>query len=154
MEFENIIVRRFKNMDSSNVCEIIKQNLIEINSKDYPEEIINDMCRLYIPDYMIEKAKKRDIYVAELNGEIIGTASYENNIIYTVFVKCSYHKHGVGRKLISFIEDKAKRNLVNSIQISSSLTSLNFYYALGYKYVNEVEVPNLGKSIIVKKQLV
>ena len=69
MEFENIIIRKFNSMDSSKVCEIIVKNLIEINSKDYPEEIINDMCNLYIPEYIIEKAKKRDIYVAELNGE-------------------------------------------------------------------------------------
>jgi hypothetical protein len=45
-------------MDSSSVCESIKKNLIELNSKDYPEEIINDMYKIYVPEYMIEKAKK------------------------------------------------------------------------------------------------
>lgn len=153
MDFENIIIRKFKNTDSSNVCEIIKKNLIEINSKDYPQEIINDMCNLYIPEYMIEKSKKRDIYVAELNGELIGTASFEDNVIYTVFVNTNYHKRGIGRKLISFIEESAKKNSINLIQLSASLTSLNFYYSLGYKYVKEVDIPNLGRSIIVEKQL-
>ena len=86
-------------------------------------------------------------------ANIIGTASFENNVIYTVFVNTNYHKRGVGRKLISFIEDKARENSVNLIQLSSSLTSLSFYYALGYKYVKEVDVPNLGRSIIVEKQL-
>ena len=154
MEFENIIIRKFKNTDSSKVCDIIKKNLIEVNSKDYPEEIINYMCNLYIPEYMIEKSKERDIYVAELNGELIGTASFENNVIYTVFVNTNYHKRGIGSKLISFIEERAKKDSINVIQIPSSLTSLNFYYSLGYKYVKEVDVPNFGRSIVVEKQLI
>lgn len=153
MKFQNIIIRKFNDIDSLKLCEIIRRNLTEINSKDYPEEIINDMCNRYISEYMIEKSKKRDIFVAELNGELIGTASFENNMIYTVFVNVDYHKRGVGKKLISFIENKAKKKLINVIQISSSITSQNFYYALGYKYVKEVEVPNLGRSIIVEKQL-
>ena len=153
MDFENIIIRKFKNTDSSKVCEIIKKNLIEVNSKDYPEEIINYMCNLYIPEYIIEKSKNRHIYVAELNGEIVGTASFEDNVIYTVFVNTNYHKRGIGSKLISFIEEAAKKDSINLIQIPSSLTSLNFYYSLGYKYVKEVDVPNLGRSIIVEKQL-
>lgn len=153
MEFENIIIRKFKSIDSIKLCEIIKRNLIEINSKDYPKEVINYMCNLYIPEYMIEKVKKRDIYVAELNGKLIGTASLENNIIYGVFVDVDYHRRGVGKKLISIIEDKAKANSVNLIQVPSSITSQNFYYAFGYKYVKEVEISNLGRSILVEKQL-
>ncbi len=153
MEFENITIRKFKSMDSSKVCEIIKRNLIEINSKDYPEDIIIDMCNLYISEYMIKIAEKRDIYVAELNGTLIGTASLDKNVICTVFVDVNYHKCGVGRKLMSFIEDEAKKKSINLIQLHSSLTSLNFYYALGYKYVEEIDVPNLGRSTIVEKQL-
>ena len=154
MEFENIIIRKFKNTDSSKVCEIIKKNLIEVNSKDYPEDIIDYMCNLYIPEYIIEKSKNRHIYVAELNGEIVGTASFEDNVIYTVFVNTNYHKRGIGSKLISFIEEAAKKDSINLIQIPSSLSSLNFYYSLGYKYVKEVDVPNFGISIVVEKQLI
>ena len=150
---DSIIIRKFKSMDSLELCNIIKRNLVEINSKDYPEHIINNMCNLYAPNNIIKIAEKRDIYVAELNGRLIGTASLEVNIICTVFVNINYHKCGVGRKLISYIEYKAKNNSINLIQIHSSLTSQNFYYALGYKYVKEVEVPNSGRSIIVEKQL-
>lgn len=151
MKYENIIIRKFESMDSSKLIEIIKRNLIEINSKDYAKEIINGMCNRFTPDRMIENAKKRDIYVAEFNGELIGTASLENNVIYGVFVDVNYHRRGVGRKLMSIIEDKAKGNSVNLIP--SSITSQNFYYELGYKYVKEVETPDSGKCIIVEKQL-
>lgn len=125
MEFENAIIRKFKSMDSSKLCEIIKRNLIEINSKDYPKEIIYNMCTRFKPEGMIAKSKKRDIYVAELNGKLIGTASLEDNVIYGVFVDVNYHGFGVGRKLISFIESKAKENSINLIQIPSSITSQN-----------------------------
>lgn len=150
---ENIIIRKFESMDSSKLIEIIKRNLIEINSKDYAKEIINGMCNLFTPERMIENAKKRDIYVAEFDGELIGTASLEDNVVYGVFVDVNYHRCGVGRKLMSIIEYKAKENSVNLIQIPSSITSQNFYYELGYKYVKEVETPDSGKCIIVEKQL-
>jgi N-acetylglutamate synthase-like GNAT family acetyltransferase len=153
MDAKNIIIREFKSMDSLELCAIIKKNLVEVNSKDYPEDIINSMCNLYTPNHIIKMAKERDIYVAELNGNIIGTASLDKNIICTVFVNTDYHRHGVGRKLISFIEDTANKNSVKTIQIHSSLTSQDFYYALGYLYVKQVDVPNLGRSIIVEKQL-
>lgn len=153
MDSKNIIIRQFKSTDSLELCAIIKRNLVEVNSKDYPSDIINSMCDLYTPNHIIQMAKERNIYVAELNGNIIGTASLDKNIICTVFVNTDYHRHGVGRKLISFIEDSANKNSVKTIQIHSSLTSLNFYYALGYLYVKQIEVPNLGRSIIVEKQL-
>lgn len=153
MEIEDIIIRKFESIDSSRLCEIIKRNLIEINSKDYPKEIIDGMCSRFVPERIIENAKKRDIYVAELNGEVIGTASLENNIIYGVFVDVNYHGCGIGKKLMSIIEDNAKKNSVNLVQVPSSITSQNFYYKLGYNYVKEVETPDSGRCIIVEKIL-
>lgn len=153
MECENIIIRKFKSMDSLEVCHIIKRNLIEVNSKDYPEHIINNMCNLYTSDHLIKIAEERDIYVAELNGKIIGTASLEGGIICAVYVNIDYHKRGVGKKLIAFIEAAAKNNSIDLLRIHASLTSLNFYYALGYKYVKEVDDVDAGRSTIVEKQL-
>ena len=153
MESKNISIRKFKSIDSSKLFEIIKKNLIEINSKDYSKEIIDGMCSRFVPERMIENAKKRDIYVAELNGELIGTASLENNVIYGVFVDVNYHGCGIGRKLMSVIEDNAKEKSVNLVQVPSSITSQNFYYKLGYNYVKEVETPDSGRCIIVEKRL-
>ncbi len=153
MKYDSIIIRNFKSADSLEVCKIIKRNLIEINSKDYPANIINNMCNLYTSDHIIEIAKVRDIYVAELNGNIIGTASLENNIICAVYVNINYHNHGIGRKLISFIEDVAKNNSINLLRIHASLTSLNFYYALGYKFVEELDDADAGRSTLVEKLL-
>jgi N-acetylglutamate synthase-like GNAT family acetyltransferase len=153
MKPENIIIRRFESSDSIEVCNIIKRNLIEINSKDYPPHIINNMCNLYTSDHIIEIAKARDIYVAELNGKIIGTASLENHIICAVYVNIDYHNRGIGRKLMCFIEDVAINNSIKFLRLHASLTSLNFYYALGYKYIEELDDPEAGKSTLVEKVL-
>lgn len=153
MKPENIIIRRFESSDSIEVCDIIKRNLIEINSKDYPPHIINNMCNLYTSEHVIEIAKARDIYVAELNGKIVGTASLENHIICAVYVNIDYHNHGIGRKLMCFIEEVAKNNSIDSLRLYASLTSLNFYYTLGYKYIEELDDPEAGKSTLVEKVL-
>jgi len=153
MKYDSIIIRNFKSSDSLEVCEIIKRNLIEINSKDYPTHIINNMCDLYTSDHILEIAKVRDIYVSELNGKLIGTASLENNIICAVYVDIKYHNCGIGRKLISYIEEVAKNKSINTLKIHASLTSLNFYYALGYKFVEELNDPEAGRSTLVEKLL-
>jgi len=153
MNNDNTIIRNFKSKDSLEVCEIIKRNLIEVNSKDYPTHIINNMCSLYTSDHIIEIAKVRNIYVAELNGKIIGTASLENNTICAVYVNINYQNRGIGRKLISFIEDVAKNNSINLLRIHASLTSLNFYYAIGYTFVEELDDPDAGRSTLVEKVL-
>jgi N-acetylglutamate synthase-like GNAT family acetyltransferase len=153
MQSENIIIRKFKNNDSVEICDIIRRNLIEINSKDYPPHIINNMCNLYTSEHIIEIARVRDIYVAELNGKIIGTASLENHIICAVYVNIDYHNRGIGRKLMCFIEEVAKNNSINFLRLYASLTSLSFYYALGYNYIEELDDPEAGKSTLVEKIL-
>jgi len=153
MKCNNIIIRNFMSTDSLEVCEIIKTNLIEVNSRDYPTHIINNMCNLYTSDHLAELAKTREIYVAELNGVIIGTASLEKNIICAVYVNINFHNQGIGRKLVSFIEGVAMNNSISLLRIHASLSSLNFYYALGYTFVEELNDPEAGRSTLVEKFL-
>ncbi|MEG0772133.1 GNAT family N-acetyltransferase [Clostridium sp.] len=153
MKPENIIIRRFESSDSIEVCDIIKRNLIKVNSKDYPAHIINNMCDLYTSEHIIEIAKARDIYVAELNGKLIGTASLDKHIICAVYVNIDYHNRGIGRRLMCFIEEVAKHKSIKFLRLHASLTSLNFYYTLGYKYIEELNDPEAGKSTLVEKVL-
>ncbi len=47
-------IRKMTDEDCVAVTHIIHENLRLVNSRDYPEEIINHMCRLFTPAYITE----------------------------------------------------------------------------------------------------
>ena len=80
-------IRRFKSKDAEEVSYLISRTLREINAKDYPLRIIENVERNYSPSKLIEKSKYRDVFVAEESGEILGTISIEGDVVFSVFIK-------------------------------------------------------------------
>lgn len=150
----DISLRRFKEQEAKKVSSIIQNNLLQINSKDYPEKVINKMCETFTPGYIIKMSKQRKMYVALIGDMIVGTASIEDDTIYTVFVDVKYHGKGIGEKLISLLEEIAANNGIQLVKLPASITALKFYERLGYCAVSEVESEEFGKDIIMEKYLV
>ncbi|WP_166962224.1 GNAT family N-acetyltransferase [Yeosuana marina] len=73
----------------------------------------------------------------------------DNNplIIHRLAVKSSAQGKGIAKKLISFVEDKAKFNGYKTIRLdafSSNPNALGLYKSLGYRYAGDV---NLRKGV-------
>jgi histone acetyltransferase (RNA polymerase elongator complex component) len=135
------------------VTRIIHDNLRYVNSRDYSEEIINHMCKLFTPAYITEIAKTRNVYVIVKDSEIVGTASLDQDTIYTVFVDVKHHRSGIGRKLIQHVEHVALQSEVTQLKLPSSITGQGFYEKLGYKAVQVIESEEFGRDIIMSKDL-
>lgn len=45
----NIETRHFRDTDAADISIIIRRNLREVNSKDYPSELIETLVRLHRP---------------------------------------------------------------------------------------------------------
>jgi len=106
-----IYIKKFESKNSLCVSKIIISNLLKYNSKDYPLEAINTLIKFYSPDDIINYSKNDEIYVATnlINNEILGTISISNNQVRNVFVKDEYHQKGIGKKLMSYIENIAQK---------------------------------------------
>ncbi len=82
--------------------------------------------------------KATTIYVAELEKNVIGFLVAENDIdefnISRVVVSSEARNHGVGTKLINYIEEIAKTNKMNvSLEVSvNNFTAKTLYEKLGY----------------------
>lgn len=146
-------IRLFSVEDAQAVSLLIRTNLTEVNSKDYPPEIITSMCAKFSPEGVIANAQKRDMFVLEDEGKIVGTASLDNDAVYTVFVDVSVHKKGVGSALMDFIEKKAQSNGVEELSVPASLTATDFYQKRGYVKVKEMFTEEAGTCIIMCKHL-
>ncbi len=146
-------IRKFRKEDTRKVSNLIIKCLKEVNSKDYSKKIINFMCRHFSSKKIIDISKKRQIYVAVKNNEIIGTASLKKNVILSVFVNPAMHRKQIGKRLMRKIEQQAMKKGYKSVELPSSLTAFDFYKKLGYKKVREKYEKNFGKTIIMKKYL-
>ena len=98
--------------------------------------------------------KRRDIYVIVDGDRILGTASLENNNVFSVFVNTTYHGKGIGQRLMEHIERVAKNRGIDRLKLPSSLTAVGFYRKLGYKKIKKVfNKSTKGYEIIMEKKL-
>jgi GNAT superfamily N-acetyltransferase len=146
-------VRKFQNKDARKLSYLIKRALNEVNIKDYPKKVIVYLSKQNAPSKLIEKSKRRDIYVIVDGDRILGTAGLENNNVFSVFVNPAYHGKGVGQKLMGYIERVAKKRGIDRLKLPSSLTAVSFYEKLGYKKIKKVFNKSTGYAIIMEKKL-
>ena len=124
------------------ISNIIIQNLLTVNSKDYGIEKVKKMAE----DFTVEKlkntlSKRKKVFIALIDDIVVGTAGIEKSWysddeywILTVFVKPEYHDQGIGRKLIEKIEEYATTLHIKKLVIPASINPNGFYYKLGYRY--------------------
>ena len=154
--FRNIIenkieIREFKAGDEEDVSKIICRNLEEVNKNDYSQDIIKQLIEDYSPKKVLEKSQQGKYFLAVQNGVIVGVGRFNNGVVYDVFVLPEKHKKGIGEKIMEFIEEKAKSEKFEQIEVPSSKTALGFYKKLGYK---EFESKNKSKSSIWMKKYI
>ncbi len=133
MDLKRINIRKFKKEDAYNASYVIREALLELNQKDYPNTIIQFMFGKMDENKMLELAEDRVFVVAEYKGKVVGTATLKENYIGHVFVHPNMVRRGIGTRLMNAIEAIAKQNGYQQVELNASLTSEAFYESLGYK---------------------
>lgn len=141
----NINIRPFKDSDAVEISSIVCRNLREINSKDYSSEKIENFVNYFTPDKIIQYSLQREMFVAEVNGKLVGTASLakdnrtddEKYICLTVFVLPEKHGLGIGKKLMEQVEETARNKDAKILHVPASRSALQFYRKQGYKEDNK-----------------
>jgi GNAT superfamily N-acetyltransferase len=115
-------VRPFDPNDAPRLAEIVQRCLREVNSRDYPAEIIDKMCAHFTAERFIELSGSRRIYVAE-DDRVVGTVSRAGNKVYTMFVDPDLTDRGIGRQLMQHIEALAARDGYDHMEAGASTSS-------------------------------
>ena len=146
-------IRKIREEDAKKVSELIHRTLVEINSKDYSQRVIQNMKDNFTSQRITKRIKKRDIYVAVDSKKILGTASLDNNVILSFFVDSKNIGKGIGSRLLKFLENKIKKKGFKEAKVPSSITALDFYKKLGYREYDRKNDSRFGLSIYMKKIL-
>lgn len=148
-----ILVREFDERDAEAVSRLIRDNLIEVNSRDYDGKVIDYMCDLFSPAYLREIARERAVLVAEVNGRVLGVVSLNGDEICTLYVSPEAHGQRIGGRLLHEIEDVALSRHLHVVYLSASLTAVRFYEKMGYVSLEREESEYFGPAWIMNKSL-
>jgi GNAT superfamily N-acetyltransferase len=148
-------IRPFRAGDEAALSTIVCRCLREVNSADYPSEVVERLAESFTPEKIALFPKGRDVFVAESGGTVVGTASLardnrtkeEKYVCLTVFVLPERHGTGVGSALMARVERAAQDKGAVSLEVPSSITAAPFYTKLGYTPVSGL-TPTAGEHWI------
>ena len=146
------MIRLFEPGDEDAVATIVGRCVREINSRDYPPEIVTRMCAHFTPARILALASDRQMFVFIADGSVAGTVSRDGNKVYTMFVQPGRIGQGIGRALIDHIENLAAADGFTFMETGASLTAHGFYQRRGYADVRMSET-EFGLNHIMRKPL-
>jgi N-acetylglutamate synthase-like GNAT family acetyltransferase len=144
-------IEQFNEIYSNGASNLIKENLIKINSLDTPDFAIQELFNVYTPQNLIEMAKHRKFFIAKNDKKIIGTIAITENNITTLFIDPNYHNNGYGSLLLEYAEKLIKTQNYSHIKLNSSINAVKFFEKKGYKIMSNVEMQNETVSYLMSK---
>ncbi|OOW01726.1 GNAT family N-acetyltransferase [Pseudomonas sp. MF6396] len=148
---ETCQVRQALETDAPAISRVIVQALRTSNSQDYSPAVIARVEQSFSPEALLGLMARRQV-VAQLGGQVVGTASLEGDVVRTVFVAPDRQGLGIGRALMLHVEELAGASGVQALRVPSSLTAQAFYARLGYAVVREV-VEGEERTIVMARAL-
>jgi len=147
-------ISKIKFIHIRKVVRLIGRTLKLSNSRDYNEEVLNNLLRLYSHSNFKKLVRKRTCYILKLDKKIIGTVCIRKNRVYTLFVDPDYQGNGYGKMLLEFAESKIMENGYVTVELSASLTARNFYRSMGYRELDYEKDNSYGDVINMEKRLI
>ena len=151
-------IRRIVNEDAYKVSELIRRTIRISNTKDYPEDLMDQLIAIETPEHVLERASWTHFYVAEEGEDIIGCGAIgpfwgkeDESSLFTIFVDPDHQGKGIGRKIIETLEQDEFALRAKRIEIPASITGVPFYLKMGYGFKNGISEPDEEHLIRMEK---
>ena len=73
------------------------------------------------------------VFVAEVDGEIVGILRGRTDRLASLFVRGDYHRQGIGRRLVARFEEACVQKGATEVKVAATLYAVRFYQEMGYK---------------------
>lgn len=140
-------VRRFKLGDEKALCDVIKRDLLEENSKDYTEEQIQHLIDGQNEEVIKRRAEKFHVYTFLDKDKIVGIGmigpywdSLTESSFFTIFRDPDYKGKGLGRKIIETLEQDEYYERADRVEIPASISAVEFYKHMGFGFKETEEI--------------
>jgi N-acetylglutamate synthase-like GNAT family acetyltransferase len=123
--------------DAAGISRVIIRALRETNAKDYTPDIIARVELSFSPAAVERLIDQREVFVAEMDNRVVGTASLDGHALRTMFVLPDVQGRGIGRLLVQRIERVARERQLAILTVPATVTAEAFYARLGFTAVRE-----------------
>jgi N-acetylglutamate synthase-like GNAT family acetyltransferase len=123
--------------DAADISRVIIRALRETNAKDYTPDIIARVELSFSSAAVERLIDQRDVFVAEMDNRVVGTASLDGQALRTMFVLPDVQGRGIGRLLVQRIERVARERQLAILTVPATVTAEAFYARLGFTAVRE-----------------
>lgn len=150
-----IHIRKAEITDAKNLSELICENAQKILKPHYNEQQWKIFSRYYSIENMRDKIKSQIIFCAVYNDEIVGTIALDGDFVVGFYTKLQNMNRGIGKLLITHLENHAANSGLKKIQLASTPEGLAFYYKNGWQKVKNFMVNHYGvefeETLMVKE---
>ncbi|ANN47994.1 GNAT family N-acetyltransferase [Levilactobacillus brevis] len=130
-------------------AQLIATTLLTTNQKDYTADYLTATIAKLQPQDLVDKATWTHFYVFYEGTELVGTGaigSYwgkaDEASLFDIFVSPEYQGKGIGRAIVTTLEQDAFFKTAKRVEIPASITALGFYEKLGYQPKNHQTHPD------------
>jgi N-acetylglutamate synthase-like GNAT family acetyltransferase len=106
----------------------------------YSPEVIEVWAGRLRPEKYGEAIERYEFFVAEEGGVVVGFGELgqEAGEIQGLYVSADAAGRGVGRRLLSALEERARAHGLGSLRLTSSLNAVPFYERAGFRAVERL----------------
>jgi N-acetylglutamate synthase-like GNAT family acetyltransferase len=138
---QNIHLRKIKKADLPSVYELVR-NTIQVSYADvYPLEAIEFFKNYHNRENILKDVASGYTIVAESEGLILGTGTLLEMNVRRVYIDPQHQHRGIGQLIVKKLEQKAKSERLEKLDLSASLKSRRFWEAMGFVFVAEYFIP-------------
>lgn len=149
MTLSGLHIRYFQPTDALEIMRLFYDTVHNVNARDYTPEQIEAWAPA-IPDEprWHERLRANFTYVAEANGQMVGFGELRRDgTIHMLYVHHRHQSMGIGSRLLSEMETRARALGAQRLQTQASLTAYPFFQRRGFKLVRAQEVALGGTSL-------
>ncbi len=130
-------IRTAEESDWDEAMELAFQTFLKYEAQDYGEEGVKSFAN-FITDNTLKNfflLGNYKLFIAETDKQIIGLISLRSgNHISLLFVDEKYHRMGIGKSLVSHVQQYLlKETHFSKITVNASPYGVPFYHATGFK---------------------
>lgn len=129
-------IRRARDEDYVGMANLRQSTIRKVNSRDYPEHIIDRWSSTISAEDFLETASQCRRWVAMENDELAGFCEHNFSCeISRVYVHMDHLRKGVGSRLVTAAEHSLKESGCKQIRVESTVTAKEFYEIHGYEVI-------------------
>jgi putative acetyltransferase len=131
-------IRLARDEDYAEIARLRRQTIRNVNSKDYPADVIRNWSATGSAQDFRESAGKCKRWVALDKDRIVGFCEHNFECeLSRIYVHKNHLRKGVGSRLLEVAEASLAKRGCKEIRIESTVTAKKFYEENGYRVIQK-----------------